>query len=265
MQALLVAGSVVALVAAIGFLSIGIIATLRTGKSKAIYAYVFFVLSMLILALYMFLWHSEFGRVGQEVAATGATTSQNLSPLWLSAIGTTLLAMMTFIVSILLPWWRQPRFTIEFDNKEPYCRKLDAPQSYWLRLKVTNSGKSVARTCSGRLVKFIGNSGEVEGHDLVQLHWINTLWSPQELFRTIDLNQGEHDFLDILVTRPEHQGKALLFMSVDNLFGDKPEEVPQGTCRIQVTVYGDNVKPCAKEYSITWEGSNYTDIRLEEK
>ena len=183
---------------------------------------------------------------------------------WLVAIGTLALAAVAFVISIVLPWWRQPRFKIEFDNKEPYCRKADAPpQSYWLRLKVTNSGKSVAKSCSGSLVKFMGNSGELEGHDPVPLHWINTPWAPQEFFRRIDLNRGEHDFLDVLVTRHEHQGKALLFTSC--LFGDKPEEVSQGTCRILVTVYGDNVKPRAKEYSISWEGSNYTDIRLKEE
>ena len=216
---------------------------------------------------------------------------------WLVAIGTLALAMVTFItllvtliVTLFLPWRRRPWFTIEFANCQPYCRPLPprpidvvvigrnergeavpfvqrfpSAESYWLRLKVTNSGKSVAKNCSGRLVKFMDNSKELEGHDLVKLHWINTPWSRQEFFPSIDLNRGEHDFLDVLVTRPEYKRKELLFMSPENLFSDNPDMVPEGTCRIQVTVYGDNVEPCSKKYSITWEGSNYTDITLKGK
>jgi hypothetical protein len=195
--------------------------------------------------------------------------------------------LVTLFVTLFLPWRRQPRFAIEFENKEPYCRPLEQVTilvnkhdditgketlvqekvpwtSYWLRLKVTNRGRSVAKICSGRLVKFMGKSGPIETHDLVKLHWINTPWSAQEYFPPIDLNRGEHDFLDILVTRLEHDRKALLFMSPENLFSNNPDKVPDGTCAIQVTVYGDNVDPCTKEYSIDWDGDNYDDIRLHE-
>jgi hypothetical protein len=265
MQAFLVAGSVVALLAAIGFLLIGIIATLRTGKPNAIHAYVFFVISMLVLALHVFLWRFEFGRVGQETQSTVGSVGLGQ---WGQILGGGIVAaLLTLGGREVVSWWRKPRFTIKFDNVSPFCMKNDGttPQSYWLRLKVTNSGKSVAKSCSGKLVKFMGDSGEITDYEPVKLHWVGTLWGDMFYFKTIDLNRGEYDFLDVLVTREDYRKRALLFTPA--LFGAEPKELPSGTSRIQITIHGDDVQPYAKEYSISWEGKEpkYTDIRLKEE
>jgi hypothetical protein len=266
MQAFLVAGSVVALVAAIGFLSIGIIATLRTGKPNAIYAFLFFVFSMLVLALYLFEWHFAFGRVGQEVAVTGAATSQNLSPQWFSAGGTIFLALITVFIAIVMPRWRKPKFKVEFDKK--FCRTAEVPKdSYWLRLKVTNTGRSVAKRCFGKIVKFIDDSGERTDLDPVMLHWIGTTWGypPYPPFFTpIDLNRGQHALLDVLVTKADSPGKAFIF-TYGFLNGTNTTDILSGNGQIQITIDGDDVEPHTREYSIIWDNmSDYTSIRLEE-
>lgn len=211
---------------------------------------------------------------------------------WLVAIGTIALALTTVVVSLIVPWWRRPRFKIDFENIEPYRRLLEAgssvkqeyrhhpeivselvepvlvegtrPESFWLRLKVTNEGGSVAKNCSGRLVEFFNDRGfPIQTHDLVKLHWINTPWSQQEYFQSIDLNRKEHDFLDVLVTRVGFN-RPILFISPDNLFGNNPDMVPLGTSRIQVTIYGDNVDPSSQTYDIIWDNAtDITSIRLE--
>jgi hypothetical protein len=183
---------------------------------------------------------------------------------WLGALCTLALAAVTFVVAILLPFLKKPKFTTKFDNVAPYCIKNDKtpPQSYWLRLKVTNSGKAVARNCSGKLVKIIGDAGEITNYEPVKLHWVGTQWGDMFYFKTIDLNRGEYDFLDILVTRADVQRRAFLF--TPDLFGDKPKEIP-AEARIQVTIHGDDVKPCSREYSISWVGDKYTDIRLKKE
>ncbi len=154
--------------------------------------------------------------------------------------------------------------TIEFDNMEPYCRK-DPPnqgQIYWLRVKVTNSGKSVAKRCMGRLVQFIDGKGNpVEDHDPVQLHWVGTPWMPgPELFTLVDLQQCRSEFLDVLLTKPESPPRPLLFMGFQQSLRTDP--VPPNIKKIIISVYGDNVDTYTKEYSITWVGNDYNDIRL---
>jgi hypothetical protein len=263
MQALFMAGSVVALVAAVSFLVISIIATLRSSRPNPILAYIFFALSMLIVALFLFLWHIVLRRSGQEVAAIA---SQNLSPLWLSAIGTLSLAVITSYISIIRPWWIKPKFDVEF-NKED-CRKADMPQnSYWLRVKVTNTGRSVAKRCFGKIVKFIDNSGERKDLDPVMLHWIGTTWGYPPyppFFTTIDLNRKQHALLDVLVTKANSPGKAFIF-TYGFLDGTNTTDILDGNGHIQITIDGDDVEPHTREYSIIWDNmSDHTSIRLKE-
>ena len=269
MEPFLIAGSAAALGATLCFLSIGTSIMLKVGKPRAIHAYVFFAMSILMLVLYAFLWQLAMGRVSLGSTGTNGVEAVNVSPLWLSAIGTTLLAMMTFVISILIPWWRKPRFTIKFDNVAPYCMKGDEPpQSYWLRLKVTNSGKSVAKRCIGKIVKFIDTDDKgklVERTDLdpVMLHWVGTTWGYPPFFGTIDLNREEPALLDVLVTKADSPGKAFVFTY--GFLQGTPKDILNGTGQIQITIYDDDVKPCSKEYSISWDDSNYTSIRLKEK
>jgi len=190
-----------------------------------------------------------------------------MQALWGGIIG----AVLTLVGREVISWWRKPRFTIEFENNEPFCRK-DPPnqgQIYWLRLKVTNSGKSVAKRCMGRLVQFIDGEGKpVEDHDPVQLHWVGTPWREgPELFTLIDLQQRRSEFLDVLLTKPDSPPKPCLFMGYHQSVGLRTDPLPSNVQRIRIAVYGDNVDPCPKEYSISWEGKDpkYTDIRLKEE
>lgn len=277
-QQVLLAGAGIALSVAIGFLAIGISIILKFERPKKWQGYLFFGLSVLMFILYYGVWGLGSNLTSQDEAMTNTILlSDDLLPLWLSALGTMLLALITFVIAIVIPWWRKPKFKIEFGNTEPFCRETTLAVSgevqsnitpaipltlaYWLRLRVTNSGKSVARRCIGKLAKVKDDSGkELTNHDPVILHWVGTSWDDMP-FRPIDLNQGEHEFLDVLVARTDYRGKVLI--CTDAYARGIPKDLSTSTRRIQITIYGDNVEPRTKEYRLTWGTSDYKDIRLE--
>ncbi|MBM2825195.1 MAG: hypothetical protein HW402_859 [Dehalococcoidales bacterium] len=270
-QSFLIAGSAVALALTLCFLSIGTSIMVRLKKPGAAWAMVWFIMSVIALAVYAFLWQLALGNISLGNATANTKETVNVSPLWFSAIGTTSLAVMTFYMSVVKPLRERPKFTIEFDNKEPFCRK-DPPnqgQIYWLRVKVTNSGKSVAKRCMGRLVQFSDGEGKpVEDHEPVQLHWVGTPWTTgPEFFTLIDLQQSRSEFLDVLLTKPETNPASRppprLFMGFQQPWGLRTDTLSSNVKRIGIAVYGDNVDPCPKEYSIIWKGDNYYDIHLE--
>ena len=195
----------------------------------------------------------------------------NENAQWLTSGATLALAIVTFVtllvtlfVTLVMPWCRRPKFSVRFDKKD--CRKANSPQqSYWLRLRVTNSGRSVARKCVGRIVKFRDKSEERTDLDPVMLHWVGTDWGKHPpYFTTIDLNRKEPSLLDVLITKANSPCKASFIFTHGFLDGTNTTDILFGNGNIQVTIYGDDVKPCAKKYSIIWNGCNHTDIRLKE-
>jgi len=199
-------------------------------------------------------------------------------PLWLAGIGTLALAFVTAWVTWIKPWLDKPKFSVEFDNCEPYCRPalvsskepytIDGhpPQlvnAYWLRLKVKNSGNLVAKRCIGKLVKVMDGSGkELPSYDPMQLHWVGTSGEDVPL-RPIDLNRGEHEFLDIIYTRADCPDKA--FICTDTVVRGISKYFSPGQYRIQITIYGDNVDPESRGYDLIWGASHFKDIGLKRK
>lgn len=277
-QQVLLAGAGIALSVAIGFLAIGISIILKFERPKKWQGYLFFGLSVLMFILYHVVWGLGSNLTSQDGAMTNTILlSDDLLPLWLSALGTISLALITFIIAIVIPWWKKPKFKMEFDNVQPFCRETTLAEAisvegvtapippklgYWLRLRVTNSGKSVAKRCIGKLVKVMNDSGrELTNYDPVTLHWVGTSWEDVP-FRPIDLNQGEYEFLDVFVTRTDFPDRA--FICTDTYLRGIPKDLSPSTYRIQITIYGDNVEPRTKEHRLIWAASNYRDIRLEE-
>jgi hypothetical protein len=273
--------SAAALGLSVGFLAIGVSVILKFERPKKWHAYLFFSLAVLMLLLFSVGSHASWIPTNQGSGVINTIHVNNgILPFWLSALGTLSLALITFIIAIIIPWRRKPKFTIKFDNKGPFCTTADEPpQSYWLRVKVTNSGKSAAKSCVGRLVQFTDINKNLIDREPVRLHWVGTPWAPLELLAPIDLNRGDSVFLDVLLTKADSPSKAFLFTNAlvtgaqlaraqlvkTELAWSQLDELPPGTCRIRIAIYGDNVEPCAKEYSISWDDSNYTAIRLEEK
>ena len=69
--------------------------------------------------------------------------------------------------------------------------------------------------------------------------------------------------MDVLVTQPpDSPPKSFLFMGWNQLGVTRIEPLPSNVQKIRIAVYGDNVDTYFKEYSISWDGDKYEDIRL---
>ena len=183
----------------------------------------------------------------------------------IAGIGTFALAVMTFYIEIIGPFWNRACFSIEFENKEPFCRVTRVTDTkihaYYIRLRVYNSGRSVAKNCLGKITKVTDVDGkELVDYDPVQLGWVGTKLDTIPL-STIDLNAKDFEYLNLVYVRSDNAGVAYI----------AKDELPRGTTVcffsrsyiIQVTIYGQNVKPISKEYLLTVGPTRFHDIKLE--
>lgn len=194
-------------------------------------------------------------------------------------IGMLAFAAATFWLTLIRPRLNRPRFTIELGHRSPYCRKTkispgpETPMphtsnvvlAYWIRLKVTNSGKSVAKRCTGKLLTLTDESdNELTPYDPMELHWSGTPTLPGEkdpLPRPINLNPGEYNYLDIVYKRDDFLNRAYIY--TDRPLSGALQWVTPGRYRLQIAIYGDNVNPKSGTYVLTVGELDLDDLRLD--
>ena len=265
---LLIAGSGVAVGLAAAFLSIGVGILAQISKPKRRHAWIFLGLAVVWIFLFIFLWNlATRSQTIPEVPSVLPPVDTGTLPYWLSGIGTISAVLVTLAIAVWIPRWRKPRFGFEFANEEPYCRTAPLMQqqnvnSYWVRLKIINSGKSPSSNCVGKLTAIMDNGGQrLRNYDPVMLHWVGTDWAATP-FRPIDLNQGDYEFLDITYVSAGEPSMALICQ--DRQPRGIPNYLSPGIYRLQITIYSANANPATKEYRLVFGGTTYTDIRLEE-
>lgn len=166
-------------------------------------------------------------------------------------------------------WLNRPVLKFQFDNKEPFCRKipniLDPTtgkvtqlNSYYVRLRVRNIGKSIARNCKGKLIvvahKDLGTLRQ--DFDPVILRWVGNYNSTGVL----DINSKEYEYLDLFSTN--EQSDRFHIAAID--YG-----IPRGITMdpqrddyfILVSVYAENADSIEEVYKITNE-TDYDGVKL---
>lgn len=192
------------------------------------------------------------------------------------SIATAAMAVSTFLL-IVIPFWRRPRFSVEFKCDKPFVRDTetdsvarstsdtaDTAPSHWLRVRVTNVGRGTAKGCVGRLVGVTDDKGKkVEPLDPLYLHWVGTSWSDVP-FRRLDLARGDAEFLDVCMTQ---QANPNLYLAGDQfpLWTRNDQRgitnfLHAGKYVLAIAVYGDEVRPKTKYLSVRWGASTEKDI-----
>ena len=122
------------------------------------------------------------------------------------AIGT----LGAVVVALFLGLFQKPKLKIEFEQREPYCRKtrffLGAYEAsflrYWIRIKVTNEGRKVAKRCEGKLVDIQAIKNEetipFQPFDPAILRWAS--YPVETDLRPTNINKGEYDYLNVVYT-----------------------------------------------------------------
>ena len=86
-------------------------------------------------------------------AALQISGGESLADL-ISAIGTLLIVVAAVILAVapqISGYLTRQKFNVDFKNEEPYCKTTS--EGYYIRLKVVNSGKSVAKDFEGKMVR----------------------------------------------------------------------------------------------------------------
>jgi hypothetical protein len=169
---------------------------------------------------------------------------------------------------------RRPKFLIEFEQKEPFCRyanlKSDSPNpslegvkpaslpAYWIRIKVTNDGRKVAENCEGKLVEVIENKDKEERlfqpFDPVILHWVG-----REDYYPITINKGGYEYLDVVFT-VKNNPLANIYCDTRRSRGIKTG-LPAGEYLLNITILSGNMKPASEKYRLIWNGK-WGEVRM---
>ena len=247
------------------FLAIAVTILATINKPRMRYVYIFFGLAVLMLFFFWLGWHAAPSATSENDTIKQATQQSAAAPYWLAGFGTLALALATVWVQIIKPWWNRPKFSVEFENRVPYCRvaRIRGTKSYgyYVRIKVINSGRSVARRCIGKVTQIMDNAGkELLDHDPVALPWVGTDIN-EVPFRPIDLNNKEYEYLNIVYKTDKNPQLAMIWK--DQIPRGTSSELSKGEYILQVTIYGNNVKPLTQRYKLNCGDSDYKDINME--
>lgn len=160
----------------------------------------------------------------------------------------------------LRQWLFQPILSLEFNNTSHFVTKTwkafesSRHEAHYARIKVTNTRRSLARSCRAYLVNIerIGPSGAWEATDYCES--MQLAWSGRggDAYTALDLPKDVPHFVDLLSTR---QGSKSFDLAIQlKLFRHEALLVSAGTYRLTIVVSGDGVRPEWIWLSFTWSG-----------
>lgn len=186
-----------------------------------------------------------------------------------AAIGTVAVAVATFLAVLVALfgrdlWGRRhaPILQIGYDPREPYCR--DTPMivenhgakstvdSHWLRVRITNKGRSTARSCKGKMIAIYGPDGVPrDDRDPMLLRWSST--PGDKAFEALDLARDEWQFLDVAYAQ---DNLAFALIAAEPTPAGFPKTLEaERSHRVKIAVYADNAEPSTAEFVVTYGGT----------
>ncbi len=184
-----------------------------------------------------------------------------------SVVASAVVAVAVIYRDIFRGWFFKPKFDIVFSLEEPVSRLTNVEwppglggekRAFWPRLRIVNTGRSVARRCEAILSEVRKPDGSLnEVYDPLTLRWaiapIGIGLEPLDIARgrQVDLNTIiliEDEKFAYFATHSDPRGFPLCF-------------VP-GDYWIRVTIYGDNFEPVNRGYAIHWDGKGYRRVDM---
>ena len=185
-----------------------------------------------------------------------------LSPDWLTAIGTFTAAFVALLVAFLpaiIRWRNKAVLAVEFAQNKPFCRHAPLvlgvehvmsgeiqviENAYFIRLRIKNRGRWVAKKVEGRLERVIdeGTGGEETDFDPVVLHWVG-----RDERGPIDINRSEYEYLDVFYMLQSKTATFLVNAEAGQPRGISLERQRRPT-RLVIAIYGDEVTPITEQF-----------------
>jgi hypothetical protein len=173
-----------------------------------------------------------------------------------------------FVTAILAEPLRQRFFRaqlkLEFDQSSPFlveavsrdlAGEQDKYEMQFIRIKVTNIKRHLARSCRAFLINVEKENGrgvfeQTHYYDSLQLTWASETHDP---FREIDLPNGINKYIDVISTRSDrHSFYPHIEFSASRLAEELFTE--PGTFRFTILVSGDGIDPEVAKLVFSWKG-----------
>lgn len=177
-------------------------------------------------------------------------------------------ALLLAFLPALLKRYRRPVLQIEFENKEPFCRHstifgLGTPViGYFLRLRVRNTGRSMARECEGKLVRIFDDQPR---HERTDFDPANLLWVGHSGENAISIHKKAYEYLGVLNVQNRTPAISL------GVNEQEPRGIlltlPRQDYILDIVIYGKNTEPVEKFFKLQIEAGfavGYDRISLKE-
>lgn len=135
-------------------------------------------------------------------------------------------------------------------------------KGYFVRIKVQNTGGSLAKKCQGVVAEVElteGDFDETQYFVPLVLHWANR--SPRLCGVPIDLNTGAHWYLDVVYTEEDSDSVHVFHISTGERIGTI-DKFKKGEYRLKIIIYAENSKPTDEKWlKLKWGGTDYKDVK----
>ena len=175
-------------------------------------------------------------------------------------------AATTIIFQLLREWWKRPTLTILFDEGIDGCRiETDAlgstqPIAWFLRLKIQNQGRAMAKDVSLSVIK-LGFEATGAGLTTFAEEVLDLKLSSRPVQTVFRLARGAHQYIDLTHTLKAEHGVEALFDFVNIPLRLRRLGFKQGTYYAEVLAAANNAEGVKRTISWTWDG-RYEGLRI---
>lgn len=174
-----------------------------------------------------------------------------------------LVAIAVIYRDIIRDWYFKPKLEITFSLEKPISRETllkNDKKGFWPRLRIVNTGRSVARRCEGILAEVTKPDGSSDDrYDPLTLRW--AIAPEDKGLEPLDIARGRQVDLNIFTTI-ENTSFAPFATYAD------PRGIPlflePGDYWLRIIIYGDNFKPVERGYAVHWDGKDYRKVPMQE-
>jgi hypothetical protein len=189
---------------------------------------------------------------------------------WVTAFGTigaVGVALFVAFLNNLLERYRRPILKIEFENKIPFCRHTpigdEGRDGYFLRLRIRNVGKSMARDCEGKVVRILDAATRQERKDFdpTNLHWAGHHLSR----KIVSIHRTAYEYLDVIWVQKDDP--VIYTYPVQEESTGTPTAFTREEARmliLDIVLFGTNTKPVEKLFKVRTDGDDWDKVSLEE-
>jgi hypothetical protein len=117
------------------------------------------------------------------------------------------IALIALLLSGFVSYWqflRKPNIEISYEDSEPFRKLLHIEErqdkldfEWFIRIRVKNNSRRLAKNCFGKIVEWYTNSDIVTEFDPIKLHWVS---NPPGDYANLDLAYKEYDYIDVFFT-----------------------------------------------------------------